>query len=187
MIGVGDVTAYGLTGDVLPVVETNPLSQNVYTGVWVLDHETFTFQPVETDSLNSAVTRKNIIETCWIEWGSSLHRKTTKTIYLALRESVDASATIKVYRDWRQSASIYTDTSNATLISPEDKPPLWGTQKWDSEEYWTKRRPYWKRVDIEVPSCEVYKIVIETDKKLEFIGMTIDIEPKLGGFGSRVP
>ena len=58
---------------------------------------------------------------------------------------------------------------------------------WDEvgAEY-TSRRPYWKRVDIDIPSCEVYKIIITATERVEFIGMAIDEEPKLGGFGSRI-
>ena len=151
-----------------------------YDGVWVLDHENIFFKPE---------SRTYEIETGWISWIDSINRRTAKTIYLSLRESVDAAATIKVYRDWRKTPDklAYTDESKATLLNPDDKPPLWGTENWSLSNYWARRRPYWKRIDIEVPSCEVYKIIITSTKPLEFLGISIDEEPKIGGFGTRIP
>ena len=171
---------------------TNPTE----TGVWVLDREVQSFQSLTVDSeVETDRTFRSVIETSWITWTSSQNRKTPKTIYLNFRETRNGSATIKVYRDWRMADPIYTDTTKATLYTPEDLPPLWGTQVWNSSKdphKYSMRRPFWKRVDIDVPSCEVYKIVIDVftesqDDRCEFVGMMIDEEPKLGGFGTRVP
>tara|TARA_R100001082_G_scaffold104280_1_gene75508 strand:+ start:5040 stop:7214 length:2175 start_codon:yes stop_codon:yes gene_type:complete len=141
-------------------------------GIWVLDHEVSSHEPAAPTAT---------IETSWIEWAMSSNRKTAKTVYLCFRETANSSATIKVYRDWRMgSEAIYTDTANATLFSPEDIPPQWGTAKWGDGSEWVRRRPYWKRVDIDIPSCEVYKIVITTNSRCEFLGMMIDEEPKMG-------
>ncbi len=149
-----------------------------HQGVWVLDRSLGSFIPESPQAT---------IETSWISWGQSQHRRSGKTVYLAFRESYLGSATIKVYRDWRKTASVYTDTSNATLYTPEDVPPTWATTTFDSDSYWVKSRPYWKRVDISIPSCEVFKIVIQTNHPIEFIGMSIDVEPKAGGFSTRIP
>ncbi len=163
MIGAGDVVNSSGT--------TN-------TGVWVLDRASSSYRPQEATAT---------IETVWISWAESIARRSGKTIYLAFRESYKGSAKIKVYRDWRKSSTpAYVDEVNALLYTPEDVPPLWGVDPWGTGE-WVKRRPYWKRVDISIPSCEVFKIVIETTHPIEFIGMAIDTEPKLGGFGTRVP
>ena len=148
------------------------------TGVWVLDREVSSFNP-------KAHTAE--IETTWMTWVESISRRTAKTIYLGFRESSDASATISVYRDWRKTSSAtYTDSSSATLYSPEDLPPFWGTATWESAE-WIRKRPYWKRVDIDIPSCEVYKVVITMNSPSEFIGVIFDEEPKMGGAGARIP
>lgn len=147
-------------------------------GVWVLDHESRAYNP-------DGRTYK--IETGWIEWGRSQVRKSLKTVYLSLRESMKGSATIKVYRDWRVTGTpAYEDSVNALLYSPDDPPPFWNETAFASDE-WVKKRPYWKRVDLHLPSCEVYKIVIESTSPIEFMGLAIDEEPKRGGHGSRVP
>jgi len=170
--------------------------KDVIPGVWVLDHEVESFEPSTVDSETSVDrTYRSVIETSWITWTDSHDRKTAKTIYLSFRETANASAKIRVYRDWRKGDVIYTDTSKATFYTPEDLPAFWGDYSWNSTEdpnEYSIRRPFWKRVDIEVPSCEVYKIVIDVfsasqDDRCEFIGMMIDEEPKVGGFGSRIP
>lgn len=154
--------------------------ERTFDGVWVLDHENICFKPA---------SRTHTIETSWISWGDSINRRTAKTLYLSLRETTDSSATIRVYRDWRKTPDklTYTDSTKASLLNPDDLPPLWGTTTWDSSTYWVRRRPYWKRVDIEIPSCEVYKIVISSPNPIEFLGLGVDEEPKIGGFGTRIP
>lgn len=154
-------------------------------GVWVLDHASTSFTPKDPET---------IIETAWIEWGRSMSRKSAKTVYLALRESEKGAATIEVYRDWRITGTpTYLDTSNASLYSPEDIPNFWDGTQWNGTDSsgntveWSKRRPYWKRVDIDIPSCEVYKIIIRSTSRIEFLGMAVDEEPKTGGFGTRIP
>jgi hypothetical protein len=146
-------------------------------GIWVLDRSVGNYEVY-------APTAK--IETAWIEWNRSKDKKTVKSIYLGLRESYKGSATVKVYRDWRISSDpTYTDTTSALLYLEEDAPPFWGETVFGADE-WVRRRPYWKRVDVSVPACEVYKIVIESDKPMEFVGIIIDEEPKAGGFGTRL-
>ena len=175
---------------------TNESVDRTLSGVWVLDHEVESFEPTSVDSETSVDrTYRSVIETSWIAWMASHDRKTVKTIYLNFRETANASAQIRVYRDWRKGNVIYADTSNAKFYTPEDPPAFWGTYSWndtDEPNDFSTRRPFWKRVDIEVPSCEVYKIVIDVftnsqDDRCEFIGMMIDEEPKVGGFGSRIP
>lgn len=157
-------------------------TNSLVSGVWVLDREVSNF---------TSGTTPYVIETSWMTWSASKDRRSARTVYLAFRESNNTSATIYVYRDWRQgSTAEYIDSTSALLYSDEDPPPFWGTAEWNSSDKpneWVRRRPFWKRVDIEIPSCEVYKIKIETTDPIEFIGMMVDEEPKQGGFGSRIP
>jgi len=193
-----------IPGEPVPVYEVGKKGESEQVGieypadigVWVLDREVQSFQPLIVDSeTETDRTYRSVLETSWITWTTSQNRKTLKTLYFNFRETRKGTATIKVYRDWRMTDPIYTDTTKATLYTPEDIPPLWGEYSWDSSKEpnkYSRRRPYWKRVDVDVPSCEVYKIVIDVftespDDRCEFIGMMIDEEPKLGGFGTRVP
>tara|TARA_R110002020_G_scaffold21899_3_gene74348 strand:+ start:1174 stop:3324 length:2151 start_codon:yes stop_codon:yes gene_type:complete len=146
-------------------------------GLWVLDRSVghYPLAPV-----------KSAIETSWITWPLSKDKKTVKTVYLAFRESYIGSVRVKVYRDWRKkSEAEYEDSTTGTLYLEEDKPPVWDSSEWDDFS-WFRNRPFWKKVDVSIPACEVYKIRIESDHPFEFIGMTVDEEPKTGGFGTRI-
>jgi len=147
------------------------------SGLWVLDRSVGNY-PLEQ--------MISTIETAWISWGTSKEKRTVKTVYLALRESYKGSIRVKVYRDWRKkSTPDYTDTTTGTLYLEEDSAPTWGTDTWNDFD-WNRRRPFWKRIDVDVPACEVYKIQIESDHPFEFLGMTVDEELKLGGWGTRI-
>lgn len=154
-----------------------PLAGSVTNGVWVMDHEGVNFVP-------AARTAK--LETAWIEAGRSKEVKSGKMVYLWLRESQNTAATITVYRDWRENTAVYTDSTNAKLVDPEDVPPLWGTTLYGATgAKWIRRRPYWKKVSIFVPACEVYKIVVESTAFIEILGISMDEQPH-GGSG-RIP
>lgn len=151
----------------------------ITNGVWVMDHESLNYVPA---------VRTSRLETSWIEASRSKDVKSGKMVYLWLRESENASATITVYRDWRENTASYTDTTNAKLVDPEDVPPLWGTTAYGqatAPNKWIRRRPYWKKVAIFVPSCEVYKIVVEATAFIEILGLSMDEQPH-GGSG-RIP
>ena len=161
----------GLLGLPLPITEaTND------NGVWLLDHSHSQWLPVTPTAL---------IETNWITWTSSQSRKSMKTIYLALRESYNGSATLKVYRDWRKTSTPAYEDTNVTLHPVDDLPPFWDVTAYGADE-WVKRRPYWKRIDISLPACEVFKFILETTSPIEFIGFAFDEEPKLGGMATRI-
>ena len=134
--------------------------------------------------------KQAVIETSWIDWGRSKDRRSVKTVYFALRESASSVAEVAVYRDWRKT-EVYQ--SHVTLYSPEDPPVFFSDPSIVDDDrllgkgVWNRRRPYWVRVDIDAPSCEVYKIRIYANKPIEFLGMVIDEEPKPGSFGARIP
>jgi hypothetical protein len=144
-------------------------------GVWLLDHSHGQWTPQAPTAL---------IESNWITWVDSPNRKSMKTIYLALRESYNGSASLKVYRDWRKTEIPAYEDSNVTLHPVDDLPPFWDTTTY-GEDHWVRRRPYWKRIDISLPACEVFKFILETTSPIEFIGFAFDEEPKLGGKATR--
>lgn len=152
-------------------------ASTVTQGIWVLDR---------SHGKWPAAAPTTSIETGWMTWTTSQQRRSAKTVYVALRESHSTNLTLKVYRDWRKGGTPVYEDKNVTLHPVEDVPPLWGTTLYDGGEEWTKRRLYWKRVDVSVPACEVFKIVLETQNPVEFMAIAFDEEPKLGGLASRI-
>lgn len=148
-------------------------------GVWVLDREVQSYTPQ---------ARESRLETGWIEGVRSMERKSPKTLYLWLRESDDGTATVELFRDWSMVAAISTDTAQAELDKPESGPPMWGVTSYGGAtppNQWMRRRPYWKRVHIDAPSAEVYKLVIRSANRIELLGVRFDEQPQ--GTSGRVP
>ena len=150
----------------------------VYDGYFIVDREN------SFDWKSAPIEREYVLETAWVEWGRSKERRSVKTFYLSLVESHRDKIKVEVYRDWRKGKPVYA--AETGLHSPEDIPPFWGEEKFGSDAEWVKRRPLWRRVDVSVPSCEVYKIRLVSKVPFEFIGLAIDEELKTGA-GSRIP
>ena len=151
---------------------------NSADGVFVLDRESEAYTPP---------TRTSVVETAWLEGPRSKERTSPLVLYLFLRESNSGSLQVDLYRDWRKTNAVYT-TTETTLYSAEDTPPLWGTTVWDQStkpNQWIKSRPFWTKVSIYVPSCEVYKVRISSESDVEFIAMSVDEVPRSGR--ARVP
>ena len=171
-------------------------------GVWVLDRENHTWIPGEVVPY---------IETSWIGAGSSQQRKSIVRAYLWLRETQRPSTLltessksntvtpalalqVSVYTDWRKSRTINstvvaTPVSYASMYPEDDPPPAWGQESWaTSTDTWKRRRPFWVKVEISVPSCEVFKLKLEsTDPhRFEFIGLSFDMIPRPGARMARV-
>lgn len=147
-------------------------------GVWLLDHEVRSF---------TAPTRVHRIETSWIEGLRSKEHKSPKMIYVWLRETYKGSASIEIHRDWRKrSRPVFPDPGKEMAAGPllyakEDVPAFWGSAKWgDTKAEWTTRRPFWQKLSIYVPDCEVYKIIITSQSRIEFIGISLDEQPHAG-------
>ena len=155
---------------------------------------------VETEEVTIPATfvqRQYVFETSWIEWQRSQGRRSAKTIYLSTVESHSGKALVQVYRDWRKEKAIYEDS--VALHSTEDIPDFWGEgtlpeeftiadRKRNGEEIpvWSRNRPLWRRIDMSVPSCEVYKIRITSSNPFEVIGLSLDEEVKPGPT-ARIP
>lgn len=118
-----------------------------YNGIWVLDREAFSFTPRRGEYS---------IETGWLLGASGQDRVSARRVYFWFRETGNHTPTVRIYRDWR-----YTEVHSTTTIthSTEDPPPFWNTAKFgESAAVWRRRRPFWTRVAVDVPSCESFKI-----------------------------
>lgn len=166
-------------------------------GVWVLDHATSKFKPQR----NVAV-----METIWLGVEASMDKGSTWEFWLMLREEQKRGLKVEVMRDWRESPVLETHTRTAgdenVLAYPEDDEPAF----WDVTSFgaagaiWIKRRPYWRRVRVYVPSAETVKIRISSPDVLstetaadvstlwEFVALTSVGTPKTKrGNASRTP
>lgn len=157
--------------------ELGDFGSMITRGIWVLDRSHGKW-PAKAPTAT--------IETGWMTWTTSQQRRSAKTVYVALRETNESNLTLKVYRDWRMGGTPVYEDKNVTLHPVEDVPPLWGTTTYDDGSEWVRRRLYWKRIDVSVPACEVFKIVLETPNPFEFMAIAFDEEPKLGGLASRI-
>ena len=152
-LGVGDTFQIAVFDvDELDAGSTDNIIGQGDWGVWVLDHESRSFYP-------DAAERNPIFETSWIGAGES-ERKTALTVRVWFREtSTTEQVRVRIYRDWRKDDEVHSALID--LDSPEDPCPAWGvTTKIDKDE-WQKRRPFWIRKDIYIPSCEVFKLRFE--------------------------
>ena len=152
-----------------------------HAGVFVVDHA---HNKQDTELTEIIDSRTAVIETGWMSSQSSLGRKTTRVVYLWLRESEDSDLTIEVFRDWRNDV---VETVTASRYSSEDPPSFWGAAKFgEAGAKFVTRRPYWTRAQIYIPSNEVFKFKIKGSGYWEFIGLQVDVAPKAYG-GAQTP
>lgn len=150
---------------------------NQKNGVWLLDHEVQTYQPVASTS------REAVIETAWMTAETSREKKTGYVIYLWMRETEKSTVNVEVCRDWRNTI---VETVTARRYSEDDTPSFWGAATLGSTNKWAKRRPYWTRAAVYVPSAEVFKFTIKGTGSWEFVGLQVDEAPRYAG-GARIP
>ena len=122
------------------------------------------------------------LESGWLLNEDEFMKKSPLTLYFWLREESNSSCTINLYRDWRMES---VETETVLLTPTNDPPPFIGTATLGEGDTIRKRRPYWARTQVFVPSCEVFKIAITSSTKVEFIGVSFDYQPKPAG-GARV-
>ena len=152
-----------------------------HAGVYVVDHA---HNRQDTELTEIIDSRTAVIETGWMSSQASLSRKTTRVLYLWLRESEDADVTIEVFRDWRNDV---IETVTTKRYSSEDVPAFWGSTKFgDTGAKFVTLRPYWTRAQIYLPSNEVFKFKIKGSGLWEFIGLQVDVAPKAYG-GAQTP
>ena len=147
-------------------------------GVWLLDHQTKSYQPTAT------TTREARVETSWLSAATSQTRKTTYQVELWFIEHGSSEITVEVQRDWRNTV---LETHAVPKNPTDDPPPFWGTAVLDAAStVWRRRRPYWRRIHVYVPSAEVFRLVVRGVGKWEFIGLQFD-EVAYHTGGSRTP
>ena len=98
-------------------------------------------------------------------------------VFFWMRETEAGTFSVEVHRDWRISASPQTMT--VQLHPTNDIPPFFGTTTYGTTGVnWPRRRPYWIRGSIFVPSAEVFKLRIIHNGAWEFIGLSFEEVPR---------
>tara|TARA_R100001443_G_scaffold13374_2_gene23320 strand:+ start:12322 stop:14682 length:2361 start_codon:yes stop_codon:yes gene_type:complete len=146
-------------------------------GLWVVDHESVKYQPA------ALTAREATVETAWLTAVDSEQRRTAQVLYLWLRETENTTITIEVMRDWRNTV---IETTSAKRYSGDDIPKFWSETPLGSANKWQKKRPYWTRAAVYVPSAEVFKFRIRGTGKWEFVGIQLTESPRYAG-GARIP
>ena len=150
-------------------------------GVYALDRS---HNKADRGLTNLIDARTAVIETNWMTAQDSIGRKTTRVVYLWLRETENTELTIEVMRDWRNEV---IETVKADRYSSADVPSFWGKAKLNEKgAAFVTRRPYWTRAQVYVPSNEVFKFRIKGSGFWEFVGLQVDVAPKDYG-GAQVP
>lgn len=146
-----------------------------HTSVWLLDHE--------GKGNQTPAPRDSIVETAWLKNSRGHRRSSPLRITLWLRETSNANIdSIEAMRDWREHP-----LASATGVPPElhpsdDIPNFWGVavlgaeyeNKMSSTQipvHYHRRRPYWSKVDLEVPACETFRVRIKHSGDWDFIGV----------------
>jgi len=176
-----DHRSYMLAGGVTGVEDTQ-LGHEGTCGIYLLDHHV-------SPTAFAAPAKTFTIETAWLlnekvgDGSGGYEKQTPVTVYFWLRETTVNQFTVSVYRDWRK-ALIETATVEAHPV--KDPPPFWGTAVLNAADTtYRRKRPYWTRAQIFVPSCEVFKLEIKSTDPFEFMGLSFDYIPHPTG-GARV-
>ena len=131
-----------------------------------------------------------IVETAWLGAPESFNRRTTLAVELWLREYGKTPLTVELMADYRpEVVDVANDTTKKQIpwnYSTGTPPSFWGTTDYDSTDAkWYRRRLFWRRVALYVPSCEAFKVRI-SGERWEFMGMRVIVNPKESG-GGRMP
>lgn len=139
------------------------------------------------------------IKTGWISGLGGPERTSVREVRLWLREtgarSSDASKIkIQVRRNWRAEvqSTVYIDpypdiATNAAghpwRNAPTDiekNPDTWGTGSIyaTSSYYMRRRRPFWARRTIDVPTCEAFQLEISSTSGVEVLGFQFVFQPR---------
>lgn len=168
-------------------------STGARSGLYVLDRD--------DRGVNAPVENEATLESHWLRTQRSDRRASPKIVQLWLRETQAGTVTVEVMRDYRAQVVQTTTSSGArapNLYPNDDTPNFYGSTTLGSKRIhptnprggrqdvaWADRRPYWTRVDVAVPSCEVFKIRVKVTGDAEFLAMSFnEADQHNGGFST---
>jgi len=133
-------------------------------GVWVLDHKTpgHTASPIPY-----------IFESVWFQRAPNATHQSPLRLMLWLREERESNIDVSVYRDYREGVDTLT-SATITSQSTSDPPPRWGETALGSAPRWQRRRFFWTRKSIAVPSCESFKVKLSSTSPFAIMALEFD-------------
>jgi hypothetical protein len=146
-------------------------------GIWVLD--------VGAASSSQLITG-------WQRATRSNERARHGVLELWLREtqfSTDEATSVRVSfeRDYRvgpigtaEEKKLYPDEGTPYRGFESTEPHAWGSVIWGDATF-RERRPFWLTVNTEIPECEVWRMRLNCDVAIEFMGYTYEEQPQTSG------
>lgn len=140
------------------------------TGVWVIDR--------------GGVVQTTELLTAWFRNMRSKDRASVRFVWLWLRETGSYTDTgsikVDVYRDYRAEI-VSTSYTLAYPVEGTDgpaEPDFWDVATFGTTAKWRHRRPFWVRVDIDVPACETFQLKVSCLNETEIIAVSFDEMPR---------
>jgi hypothetical protein len=131
------------------------------SGVLVVNH---------TNATLGALSFNSTLETSWM-FADGVTRRSHRRIIVWARETDGTrTMTVEVMRDWREDV---IDTMTIPLYPAEDAPDTWDNTLLGSGTTWSRRRPYYGILDIDVPSAEALKLRFTASGDVEYLGFMV--------------
>ena len=164
--------------------------------VWALDHEALGATGA------SPTTRTSYVETTWLRNTRSHRPGSVVKATLWLKETSSGALNVQVMRDYREYPKMDAVGIEPTLYPNQDTPSLWGSVILGAAredelraitslddglvEHFMRRRPFWTKVDLNVPSVEAFRLRLESTGDWEFIALIFDERDEHAG-GAKIP
>ena len=148
-------------------------------GVYLLDHigSPAASHRVPLQRIRDA--REAYIETVWLQGSQSKRKETVPAIYLWFRETSSSQVNVEVMRDWREDVVESVKVERFTNVDP---PTFLGEAALgSSSDRFRRRRPYWVRAHIYLPSTESFKLRLRGTGLWEFVGLSFDTSQRTYG------
>jgi len=162
----------------LMLVGGNESSSTATNGVWVMDR--------------AGAILAGTLQTGWLRSTHSSERGSIRTVHLWLRETYLSTSTgkitVSVERDYRtgtvssKTVNAYPEAAQITGSSTLIQPHAWGSQTYGASVF-RERRPFWAKVDIEVASCEVFRLTITSAQRFEVLAIKFEDQDRTSGGG----
>ena len=156
--------------------------------VWLLDHS--------GRGVGTPETRTATLETTWLRNARSARKGSAVRLFVWMRETDIGNLTVEVFRDWREYPKVPNNENGPSIYAEDDPPTFWGNANWTEDypnlltgesipRHFVRRRPHWGKVDVFVPSCEVFKVRLTFVGDFEFIGISYEDKDRHAG-GAKI-